>query len=380
MDLLIKTLAGLEPVLAEELTELGAQEVTLLKRAVRCSGAQELLYRANLELRTAIRVLIPQRQFEVASEQDWYDYLREIDWSTYLNLQQTFAIDVVTQSAQLNHSHYLALKAKDAIVDWFRENNRGKRPSIDTKNPAIRFHLHLDSLNQASFLLDSSGDGLHRRGYRTGGGMAPLNEVLAAGMLRLAEWRPDLPLVDFMCGSGTILIEAGQWAARIAPGLRRRFAFQNWSDYNADLWQELLAAARDRQQAIEVPIEGVDKHFKAFRVAEQNIAAAGLEGQISVRRMSFERFTPSQAGRGMLIINPPYGLRVEEEAAMPALYQAIGDKLKQDFTGYTAWILSGNAAALKHVGLRTSRKIALMNGQLECKFQRYDLYVGSKKS
>ncbi|RME95855.1 MAG: hypothetical protein D6772_12640 [Bacteroidetes bacterium] len=379
MELLIKTLAGLESVLADELAALGAENIEILKRAVSCSGDQRLLYRANLELRTAIRVLVLQRQFEAKHEGEWYDCLREINWTDYLQLQQTFAIDVVTQSAQLSHSHYLALKAKDAIVDWFRENHRGKRPSIDTKNPAIRLHLHLDSLNRASFLLDSSGDGLHRRGYRTGGGMAPLNEVLAAGMLRLAEWTPALPLVDFMCGSGTLLIEAGQWAAGIAPGLRRRFAFQNWQDYDAQLWQELTTEARQRQRDIEVPIEGVDKHFRAFRVAEQNIAAAGLEGQISVRRMSFERFTPSQPGRGMVIINPPYGLRVEEKADMPALYQAIGNKLKQDFSGYTAWILSGNPQALKHVGLRTSRKLTLMNGQLECKFQRYDLYQGSRK-
>lgn len=379
MKMVIKTLAGLEEVLAKEVSQLGGQSVEVLKRAVSCEGDQAFLYRANLHLRTALRILVPLATFQVDNEQDWYYFLRDhVKWTDHLQLSQTFAIDVVTQSAQLSHSHFLSLKAKDAVVDWFRDNFRGKRPSVDTKLPAIRIHLHLDSLNEATLLLDSSGDGLHRRGYRTGGGMAPLNEVLAAGMLQLAEWTPEQALVDLMCGSGTILIEAAQIAAKIPPGSRRHFAFQNWQDFDASLWQTIKQEAADSQQAVEVPLTGTDKNFKAIRVAQQNAAAAGLDGQINFKRMNYQRFKPEQQ-EGMLITNPPYGLRVEEEEDMMAFYQEIGDKFKQDFTGYTAWVLSGNMDALKMLGLRPSRKIALMNGQLPCKFQRYDLYEGSKK-
>lgn len=376
MKLLVKTLAGLEEVLAEELKALGATEIEILKRAVRCEGDQAFLYKANLCLHTAIRILVPVKEFEVQDEEDLYNQLRPINWESYMRVYQSFAVDVVTQSAQMRHSHYLALKSKDAIVDWFREK-RFKRPSVDVKKPDIKIHLHIDARQKCTLLLDSSGDGLHRRGYRTSGGAAPLNEVLAAGMIKLSGWNADQPFVDMMCGSGTLLIEAGLLAINRAPGLSRSFAFQKWEDFDKELWQKTKQTAREQERDFEHPIIGIDTNFKAVRVAEQNIEAAGLDEHIRVRRSNFERYLPPLAP-ATLVINPPYGLRVESDDIIE-LYKSIGDKLKQDFSGYNAWILSANMDAIKRVGLRPKRRIPLMNGQLECKFHGYELYKGTKK-
>ncbi len=270
----------------------------------------------------------------------------------------------------------MAQKAKDAIVDWFRDQH-GRRPSVNPKAPDIRFHLHIDNRQQASFLLDSSGDGLHRRGYRTTGGAAPLNEVLAAGMIHLAGWKGDQPFVDMLCGSGTLLIEAAMMAGNIPPGLHRTFTFQNWKNFDVDLWQRIKAEARQKKRPPQQPILGVDNHFKAFRIAENNIAAAKLQSYIRVKRSTFQQFLPPE-GPGTLISNPPYGLRLETRD-INGLYKEIGDKLKKEFAGYQAWLLSGNLDALKNVGLRPSRRIHLLNGQIACKFHKYELYVGSKK-
>ncbi|MEM1214529.1 MAG: THUMP domain-containing protein [Bacteroidota bacterium] len=377
MELLVKTLAGLEEVLATELRELGAENVTPLKRAVRCTGDQALLYRANLWLRTGLRILTPIAQFEAPNEQALYEQVRALDWEPYLQLNQTFAIDAVSQSARLKHTKYIALKTKDAIADWFREHKRGKRPNVNPREPDIRLHLHVDHHHQATLHLDSSGDGLHRRGYRTDGGMAPLNEVLAAGLVKLSGWTPDRAFVDMLCGSGTLLIEAGLIAANQPPGMHRSFAFENWSDFNAQLWQDIQQDARAQRRPHDLPIIGVDNHFKAIRSAENNIAAAHLQSYIRVRRTAFQKYLPPEAP-GTLVSNPPYGLRVDSED-LTELYQDIGDKLKKDFTGYQAWLFSGNIPALKAVGLRPSRRLHLLNGQLECKFHGFELYRGSRK-
>ena len=367
---------GLEEVLSKELESLGATDIEILKRAVSCEGDLTLLYKANLWLRTGIRILVPIKKFEVLNEQDLYDQLLEVNWEEYLNLDQTFVVDVVTLSESMNHSHFLSLKTKDAIVDWFRERTR-KRPNIDTSDPDIKFHVHINAKHECTLLLDSSGEGLHRRGYRTDGGDAPLNEVLAAGLIQLSGWKGDQPFVDMMCGSGTILIEAAMLAINKPPGMNRPFSFQNWPDYDDELWANIQKEASDQIKEQEHPIIGVDLNFKAIRVAEQNIEAAGLEDIIRVRRTNFNKYLPPE-GPGVMIINPPYGLRIESDDIFD-LYQEIGDKMKQDFSGYTAWILSGNFDALKHVGLRPKRKIPLLNGQLECKFQAYELYRGTKK-
>jgi putative N6-adenine-specific DNA methylase len=376
MKMLIKTFAGLEEILADELKELGAEDIEIRKRAVSCAGDQSLLYRANLWLRTGIRILVPLHTFEARDENAIYEELRSLDWSNYLHLHQTFAVDALSQSIRFKHNHYLALKTKDAIVDWFRDT-KGKRPSVNTKDPHLRFHLHIDHNHNAMLLADSSGEGLHRRGYRTDGGDAPLNEALAAGLVKLSGWQPDRAFVDIMCGSGTILIEAAMIAAYQAPGLYRNFAFEEWQDFDANLWQDIKMEARSARRPHDLPIIGVDSNFKAIRIAENNIAAAHLQSYIRVRRSNFQKYLPPEAP-GTLVSNPPYGLRVEAED-LTGLYSEIGDKLKKDFTGYTAWLLSGNIPALKSVGLRPSRRISLYNGQLECKFHRYDLYEGSKK-
>lgn len=374
--MLIKTFAGLEEILADELNALGANDIEIRKRAVSCVGDQSVLYRANLWLRTGIRILVPIHSFDAPNEDAIYEELQTLDWSKYIQLHQTFAIDALSQSVRFKHNHYLSLKTKDAIVDWFRDR-KGKRPSVNPRTPNLRFHLHVDHLHHATLLADSSGDGLHRRGYRTDGGAAPINEALAAGMVKLSGWEPQEAFVDFMCGSGTLLIEAAMIAANQAPGLYRKFAFQEWQDHDTNLWQDIKMEARQARRPHQVPIIGVDNNFKAIRIAENNINAAHLQSYIRVRRSKFQNYLPPEAP-GTLISNPPYGLRVESDDIME-LYQEIGDKLKKDFTGYKAWILSGNIPALKGLGLRPSRKIALFNGQLECKFHRFDLYQGSKK-
>lgn len=376
MKMLVKTLAGLEEVLAEELRVLGAKEVEIHKRAVSCEGELDLLYKANLWLRTGIRILVPITEFTVQNEDDLYEQLLTVKWDQYLMLHQTFAIDANSQSSRFKHNHYLALRTKDAIVDWFR-NQRNRRPSVNPKQPDIRFHVHIDSRQQVSLLLDSSGNGLHRRGYRTTGGAAPLNEVLAAGMIRLAGWTGDQPFVDMMCGSGTLLIEAAMIAGNIPPGIHRSFSFEKWQDFDKDLWQSIKSEARQSKKPPGQPILGADNNFKAIRIAGNNIGAAHLQSYIRIKKSSFQQFLPPE-GPGTLISNPPYDLRLGDKD-INGLYRQIGDKLKQDFAGYQAWLISGNFEALKHVGLRPSRRIHLLNGQIPCKFHRYELYQGSRK-
>ncbi|MCB0637763.1 MAG: class I SAM-dependent RNA methyltransferase, partial [Lewinella sp.] len=262
MEMLVKTLAGLEEVLAREITDLGGQDVEVQTRAVTCQGDRELLYRLNLWLRTGLRVLVPIHQAQISNEQELYDSVREIDWGQYLTPDHTLAVDANTQSAQLDHSHFLALKTKDAVCDWFRDRT-GRRPSVDTRHPHLRIHLHLDSLNHMTVLLDSSGDGLHRRGYRDQGGGAPLNEVLAAGLVLLSGWERDTPFVDFMCGSGTILIEAASYAYHLPPGRNRRFGFERWLDHDREAWQTIKHLAKDQERAFPHAIVGNDRDFRA---------------------------------------------------------------------------------------------------------------------
>ena len=376
MKMIIKTMAGFEPLLAEELRVLGAENIEILRRAVSCEGDKKLMYEMNLWLRTGIRVLIPFAQFTAHNEMAFYEETKKIDWSEFLSNDKTFAINASSQSAKFNHTHYLTLKAKDAIVDQFRERT-DERPSIDIENPHFRLHVHVDSLNNFTLSKDSSGDGLHRRGYRTSGGMAPLNEILAAGMIQLSGWDKQTPFIDFMCGSGTILIEAAQLALNIPPGLNRYFGFHFWPDYDPEMWSDILADARTKIKSECPPIIGNDLNFKAVKIATQNAEAAKVDHVITFKRGNLTNFEPP-AGPGILITNPPYDMRLESDD-IGELYKMIGDKFKASFAGYQAWILSANMAALKQVGLRTSRKIPLFNGQLECKFQRYDMYDGSKK-
>ncbi len=372
-----KTLSGLEQVLAEELTALGAQDVQPGHRLVTFAGDQGLLYRANLCCRTAIRVLRPIGTFPADSERALYDGVRQIEWSEHLDVGGSLAIDPVVWSSFSTHSLYVAQLTKDAIVDQFRERT-GRRPSVDLDEPDLRVNVHLVE-NVATVYLDASGDSLHLRGYRTRAGEAPLNEVLAAGILRLAEWDRQSPLVDPMCGSGTLCIEAAMLARNIAPGtVRRRYAFQRWKDYDRKLYEAVLAdAKRDELPGLPFSIVGSDIDAQVVLIAEENAKRAGVAADVRFAAGNFECCQPP-APPGTLVTNPPYDERLPVPR-IEAFYGRIGDMLKQRFAGYTAWVLTGNLEAAKQIGLRPSRKVRLFNGSLECRLLRFDLYQGSRR-
>lgn len=371
-----KTYSGLEEVLAEELNQLGGQEITIQKRAVLFRGGQELLYRANLYLRTALRILKPIAEFSIENESDLYRKVREIDWSSYLDVDDTLAVNGVLKSNRIRHSKYLALKVKDAIADQFRAKF-GHRPSVDVSDPTLRLNVYLFN-DRCTVSLDSSGDSLHKRGYRLESNQAPLNEVLAAGMVLLSGWNRRSNFVDPMCGSGTIIIEAALWALNLPPnGQRRTFGFTKWKDFNSKLYKKILEEVPKNRQAFDFEIVGADQSDHALRMAAANIKRAGLEKEITCIKVPFEFFVPPQGG-GTLITNPPYGERMKKEG-IGEFYERIGDHLKRFFSGYDAWILSANQEAIKRIGLRASRKHTLYNGGLLCKFQKYSMYEGSKK-
>ena len=368
---------GLEEVLAKELHEIGAEDITVLKRAVSFTGNKKLLYRANLELRTAIRILVPFKTFRVRDETELYNKIRTIDWSEFMGVDDTLAIDGVTNSQYFNHSKYIALKTKDAIVDQFRDKY-GKRPNVNTYNPTLRVNVHINE-DQCTISLDSSGESLHKRGYRKETLEAPINEVLAAGMIQLSGWKKDCNFIDAMCGSGTILFEALLYARNIPPQYRRDyFCFKMWKDFDEKLWEEVVKEAKEKECEFKHKIMGFDKDFQAIRIAERNMEEANLVGQIELKRKKFESLQPPPE-KGILIINPPYGERLEEKE-INQFYEMIGERLKHHFMGYEAWIISSNYEALKHIGLRPSRRISLYNGALDCKFLKFELYAGSKKA
>ncbi|MEZ5039278.1 MAG: THUMP domain-containing protein [Saprospiraceae bacterium] len=376
MDYLAKTLAGLEEILAKELKAIGAQDVEIGNRVVRFSGDKTILYRANLELRTAIRILTPIHRFRVRHENELYKKVQQVDWSQYIGLNDTFAINAVTNSEAITHSHYAALKTKDAIVDQFR-NKTGQRPSVDIHSPTLRLNLHIRN-DWGTILLDSSGDSLHKRGYRQSTVPAPINEVLAAGMILLADWQADGHFVDAMCGSGTLPIEAALIAYNIPPQvLRQEFGFMRWPDFDAELWKETRKAALARSKDFAYEIWANDKDNDAIQATKANIRAIGFTDKIKVTQGDYSDFEPP-VGSGLMMLNPPYDERLER-SDINALYKAIGDRLKQSYSGWEAWLISSNMAALKYIGLRPSRKIPLFNGPLECKFHKFELYRGSKK-
>jgi len=374
---IVKTLHGLEQILAGELEALGATNVVPARRAVSFDGDQKMLYRANLELRTALRILKPIKQFTARNEQQLYDGIYAIDWSQYMDLQSTFAIDGVVRSQFFNHSKYVALKSKDAIADQFREKE-GKRPNVNPVTPDLRINVFIYE-HTVHVALDSSGDSLHKRNHGRETLEAPINEVLAAGMIRLAGWECDRPFLDPMCGSATIPIEAAMLAYNIPSQVHRTdFGFMKWPDYNAELWETVRKEALDRVREFDFPIMGYDNNFQAVRIAERNVALAGLDDKVQIKRQRFERISePIPAGT--IIMNPPYDERLAVDDIYD-FYGMIGDQFKQQFGGHEAWIISSNMDAIKSIGLRASKKITLFNGPLECKFLKFELYAGSKKA
>jgi len=373
--MIVKTMEGLEPVLADELKSLGVKDTDLLTRGIRLRGDQKLLYSINYNCSTALRVLVPIKTYHASSDKELYEHAFEIPWEDYMLKGQTFAIDSVISYSSFQHSGYVSLKVKDAITDRFRDR-MGHRPSVDKNQPDIRINVRIFR-DECTISLDSTGDSLHIRRYRQGTVEAPLNEVLAAGLIKLSEWDQQTPLVDPMCGSGTILTEAALMACRVPSGyFRRHYTFMRWADFSPRLWRQVK---EEHDAAIikpEVRLFGSDRDRKAFEVTRGNLESAGVTRMVRLRLSAFEGLEPPVES-GFMITNPPYGERLKLDDAKE-FYKKLSDILKQKYSGYTAWILGSDLEAIKFIGLRPSRKIKVMNGQLECRFLKFDLYSGKK--
>jgi putative N6-adenine-specific DNA methylase len=381
MKLTATTQFGLEQLLADELRELGAEITQVGSRAVEFTGDQTLLYRTMLWSRLAMRVLRPFAEFYAPDEKALYEAVGQIDWRDYIGEGQSFAITAVVNKSNLEHSLYVAQLAKDAIVDQFRSRS-GTRPDVDVRHPDVRFHVRILE-NDVTLSILAAGDSLHRRGYRQGTNDAPLNEVLAAGLIRLSGWDGKQPLIDPLCGSGTLLTEAGLIAQNVAPGLFHEgvFGFENWADFDEDLWERLREEARSKRiEAPQAYLAGSDLDPRVIEQAVRNRNAAGLDQciRLSVRDVKDAK-PPQNQPPGIVITNPPYGERIGDEAEMEALYKTIGDTLKTSFQGYEAYLFTGNSAAAKRIGLKATRRIPLFNGPIDCRLLKYELYRGSRR-
>ena len=375
-ELIAKTFQGLEEVLAQELTELGASNIEIGRRMVSFTGDKAMMYRANFCLRTAIRILKPIKHFSAKTADEVYEAVKSIEWENYLDNMSSFAVDAVVFSNEFRHSKFVAYKVKDAIVDYFREKT-GNRPSVRINNPDVSFNIHVAE-DQCTLSLDSSGESLHRRGYRQEQVEAPLNEVLAAGMILMTGWRGECDLIDPMCGSGTIPIEAALIARNIAPGVfRKEFGFEKWKDFDQELFDSIY---NDDSQEREFnhKIYGYDNNPKANEIATHNVKAAGVTKDVILKIQPFQQFE-QPAEKSIIITNPPYGERISSGDLLD-LYQMIGERLKHAFTGNDAWILSYRDECFDQIGLKPSVKIPLFNGALECQFRKYQLFDGKYKA
>ncbi len=379
-----KTLFGFEEILAKEIRNLGGGNVVEGVRSVSFEGDLGFMYKANLCLRTAIKIIKPIYSFAVKNENELYKKIYAFDWSTYLSIDTTFAIDTTVKSDIFTHSLYVSQKVKDAIVDKFRDTE-GKRPSVDVKHPDIRINIHIkrDTCNVS---LDSSGRSLHQRGYRIATNKAPINEVLAAGLLLHSGWNGQCDFLDPMCGSGTMLTEAAMIACNIPVNINRKeFAFEKWDDFDEDLFEKIVDSALKKTREFHHRIVGFDKAPSAVRKSLENIESANLSDYITVERKNFfdtEKFTKNHLH---LVFNPPYGERldrsdIDSDFNVEEFYSDIGDTLKQKYPGTDAWFITSNLEALKYVGLRPSRKIKVFNSQLESRLVKYVMYEGSKKA
>jgi putative N6-adenine-specific DNA methylase len=376
MKFTAKTLYGLENVLAGELEELGASDIQAANRAVLFSGSKELLYKVNYCSRSALSFLVPLSGFRIRSKEDLYKKASEVEWSEIMNHDSSFSVAPVVRSELFTHSGYPALIVKDAIADYFREKT-GKRPSVNTTDPDVVINLHISN-DHADISLDSSVIPLYKRGYRAEQGLAPLNEVLAAGMLMLAGWDGTLPLQDPMCGSGTLLIEAQMIANRIPPGkFRQFFGFTRWKDFDETLFNKVKKESEAQIIKSGTLVTGSDISEIAVRQAEANVRKAGLEGLVSIGLSDF-RDVGRASDNGYLVINPPYGERLKP-AEIENLYSMIGTTLKHHFAGNKAWIITSGKEYLNNIGLKPKKKYTLFNGALECVFAGYELYEGTKK-
>lgn len=372
------TMAGLEGVLADELRLLGAMEVKEGVRSVAFRGDKGFMYKANIALRTAIRILKPIKRSKIFDEEDLYEAIQRVKWERFLDVDGTFAIGSVVNSKNFtSNSHYISLKSKDAIADYFMHKYE-KRPNVDLKYPDVKVHVHIHK-EWLTISLDSSGESLHKRGYRSATNIAPINEVLAAGLILLSGYKGEENFIDPMCGSGTILIEAAMIANQIPANINRKhFAFENWKDYDEDLYFVIQDSLLKKIRSSHFKIMGFDKAPSAVRKAQQNIINANLDEFIGVHHVNFFNSKKEVFGKTTILFNPPYGERLNID--VEEFYTKIGDTLKNNYPNSTAWLITSDIQALKHVGLRTSKRIPLKNADLDCRFVKYELYEGSKKA
>ena len=379
-EMLAKTFKGLEQVLATELVQLGANNVQVERRAVSFTGDKRMLYTANMCLRTASRVLVPILSFKAQKADDIYEQVKALDWSQYMTVKTTFQIDATVYSDYFRHSQFVTYRVKDAIVDYWMEREN-QRPSVKLEGADLYLNVHIAG-DRVTLSLDSSGESLHKRGYRVANTQAPINEALAAGMLLLAGWNGQSDFYDPMCGSGTLLIEAALIARNIAPGVYRQgFAFEKWADFDADLWDEVYNDD-SREREFKHKIYGSDAGFYAVQASTKNIQSASLQRDIEVKQIRVEelRLADTNTEGALVMINPPYGERLSQDKNVLRLYQDMGTALKHQFSGATAWVISSNEEALKCIGLRPAKKIHLVNGDLDCLFNKYELFKGDRKT
>jgi putative N6-adenine-specific DNA methylase len=373
--MIAKTLYGLEDVLAEELTALKADHVETGRRMVSFEGDNALMYRANLYCRTALRILKPILHFKADNADAVYENVKKIEWDTYFSPDQTFAVESVIYSERFHHSRYVAYRTKDAIVDYFNEKC-GCRPGVRVSRPDMYIHIHI-SHDDCTVSLDSSGESLHKRGYRMEQVEAPLNEVLAAGMILKTGWRGESDFIDPMCGSGTLLIEAAMIALNIPPGIyRKEYAFEHWHDFDSDLFDEIYDDESGERE-FNYKCYGSDISPTAIEIAAKNVHRAGLDKYIELKTMPFQQYVKAPP-KGIFMTNPPYGERIKPDD-ISGLYGMIGERLKHVFTGYQAWILSHKAECFDKIGLHHHHRIPLMNGSLNCELRCYEIFAGKNK-
>lgn len=364
---------GLESLAAQELERLGAASVDPGFCGVAFVGDRALLYRANLWARLPFRILMQLAEFPCRDGDDLYCGVQTIDWRLYLTPDRTLAVKATGKNRQLNHTHFTALQVKNAVVDW-QQQQFGRRSSVDTQRPDVRIDVHVDR-DRAIISLDSSGNSLHRRGYRPAVGSAPLKESLAAALIQLSDWQPQLPFLDPLCGSGTLPLEASLTALNIAPGLfRDRFGFETWPNFDRSLWSQLIQEARmNQQQQLPAPIWGCDRNPDVLQQARTNARHCGVHQQVKFIQTDLTQLK-APADCGILLCNPPYGVRLSNNQELGGFYKQLGDVLKQRFKGWTAFVLSGNKALAKHIGLKSSQRIPVYNGSILCQFLKYELY------
>ena len=378
-EMVAKTFQGLEEVLAEELRSIGAENVMPGRRMVGFEGDLEILYRANLQCRTALRILKPFYKFTAGDPDTLYEMAKEFDWGSLLSVEKTFAIDTVANSDEFRHSRFVTYRVKDAIVDWFKDRyGEDQRPGVRLSDADVLINVHISG-KEITLSLDSSGESLHKRGYRVAQTEAPINEVLAAGIILRSGWRGECPFVDPMCGSGTFLIEAALIAANINPGIYRKgFAFERWADFDGELFDRLYNDD-SAEREVDFKIYGADISPKAIEVATANIKSAGVGKYIELERRPIAKWETAPQPAGVLITNPPYGERISAPD-MEGLYRTIGSVLKHVFTGYHAWIIGYNEDHIAKIGMAPSEKIEILNGSLECSLREYIVFDGDRKS